>query len=95
MYMYLYGATIALSLRQFATPAPVVTPTLLRKNTTVKVTDDEAVELSEPLPPSVEVKSGEEPRTIETTTQGCVEACSGRCRFITRSIRNACISDRL
>ena len=36
----------------------------------MKVDDDEAVDFSEPLPPAVEVKSGGEPRTVETAPQG-------------------------
>ena len=44
----------------------------MRKKATLKVDDDEAVEFSEPLPPAVEVRSGGEPRTVETTPQGCV-----------------------
>ena len=37
-------------------------------------TDDDVVQFSDPIPPAVEVKSGGEPRTIDTApNQGCVE----------------------
>ena len=34
------------------------------------VDEDERVDISEPLPPAVEVKSGGEPRTVDMTPQG-------------------------
>ena len=44
--------------------------TPLRKKATVKVDEEEAVDVSEPLPPAVEVKSGGEPSTVDMAPQG-------------------------
>jgi hypothetical protein len=36
----------------------------------MKVDEDERVDIREPLPPTVEVKSGGEPRTVDMAPQG-------------------------